>query len=210
LPDVQGVFDDVDGCFESVDFLQCGLQAAGGCSVLAVFEDGSGCAAQTSDVQLSSWDDDAGAVSFDACRYAGLVVAEGDGYERDALGERLEHGVEAGVGDDGGGSFEELELWSVADDKGISQEGSETGGTESATAEGEDELNAEAGACFGDGSEDVLGAVLEGAERGVDEWAAIEATPGKRYGRPLLIVDEGAGVVEVRRPGGGGELECLG
>jgi len=206
---VQSVFDDVDGCFESVDFLHRGLQAAGSCPVLPVFEDGSGCAAQARDAQLSSWDDDAGAVSFDACRYAGLVVAEGDGYERDALGERLEHGIEAGVGDDGGGSFEELELRSVADDKGISREGSEAGGFDSAT-KGEDKLNAEAGACFGDGSEDVPGAVLEGAKGGVDEWAAIEAIPGKGYGRPLLIVDEGAGVVEVRRLAGGGELECLG
>ena len=206
---MQSVFDDVDGCFESVDFLHCSLQAVGGCPVLPVFEDGSGCAAQAPDVQLSSWDDDAGAVSFDACCYAGLVVADGDGYERDAFGERLEHGIEAGVGDNGGGSFEELKLRSVADDKGISREGSETGGFDSAT-EGEDELNAEAGACFGDGSEDLPGAVLEGAKRGVDKWAAIEAMPGKRDGRPLLIVDEGAGVVEVRWFAGGWEFECLG
>jgi hypothetical protein len=57
------------------------------------------------------------------------------------------------VRDDGGGSFEELELRGVTDDDGISCQGSETGWIESA-AEGEDELDVEAGACFRDCSED--------------------------------------------------------
>ncbi len=99
--------------------------------------------------------------------------------------------------DDGGGSLEELELWGVADDDGISWQGSEAGWIESA-AEGEDELNVEAGAGFGDCFENLLGAVLESAEGGVDERATVEAIPGKWNGWPLLVIDEGAGVVKVR------------
>jgi hypothetical protein len=59
------------------------------------------------------------------------------------------------VGDDGGGSLEELELGSVAYDDGISRLGSEAGWIESAT-EREDELNVKAGAGFGDGPEVLL------------------------------------------------------
>ena len=111
--------------------------------------------------------------------------------------------------DDGGGSFEELELWGIAHDDGISWKGSEVSWIESA-AEGEDELNVEAGAGFGDCSEDSLGAVLKSAEGGVYEPAAVEAMPGEGDGWPLLVVDERSGVVKVRRLGGGGELQRLG
>ena len=79
----------------------------------------------------------------------------GNGDEGDAFGERFEYRVQAGVGDDGGGAFEKLELRGVADDDWIAGQGAEAGGVEAA-AEGEDELDIVAGACFGDGAEDGL------------------------------------------------------
>ena len=78
-----------------------------------------------------------------------------------------------------------------------------------AAAEGEDELQVEGRAGFGDGAEDGCGAVLESAEGGVDEWAAVELVPREVDGWALLVVDEGAGVVEVGCAVGGGELEDL-
>ncbi len=70
-------------------------------------------------------------------------------------------------------------------------------------------MQVEGRAGFGDGAEDGCGAVLEGAEGGVDEWAAVEMVPGKVYGWALLVVDEGAGVVELGSAVGGGEFEGL-
>jgi hypothetical protein len=138
-----------------------------------------------------------------------LVVPLRNCYERYALGEGFEDCVQARVGDDGGGSLEELELGSVAYDDGISRQSSETRGIESAT-EGEDELNVEAGAGFSDCFEVLLGAILERAEGGVDKRPAVEPMPGKRNSGSLLVVQEGSGVVKVRWFAGGGELQCLG
>ncbi len=129
-------------------------------------------------VQPAQWDDDGGSAGGSAGRYSGLVVAEGDGDERNAFGEGFEDGVESGVGDDGGCALEEFELRGVADDDGIAGEGTEPGGVESAS-ERDRELSVETGATCSDGFESCFGTVLEGAERGIDKRAAVEALPGK-------------------------------
>lgn len=127
----------------------------------------------------------------------------------DAFAEGLEDGVEAGVGDDGGGAFDEFELRGVGDDDWVAGELAEARGVE-ASAKGEDELRVEGGAGFSDGFEDGFGAVLEGSEGGVDEGAAVEAVPGEVDGRALGAVDEGAGVVQDGVEVFDGELEGAG
>ena len=95
------------------------LQVAGGGAVGGVFEDGLHCGAEALRGEFAFWDDDAGVLCCYAGGYSGLIVAERYGDERDALGEGFEDGVEAGVGDDGGGAAEELQLGGVADDDGV-------------------------------------------------------------------------------------------
>ena len=46
FPDAQGVLDDVGGAFEGVDLLHGILDAACGCAVLVVLEDGLDCGAE--------------------------------------------------------------------------------------------------------------------------------------------------------------------
>ena len=54
LSDVEGVFDDVCGCFQSVDLLYRGLQPEGGCAVLRICQDGARGVAQPGYVEFSS------------------------------------------------------------------------------------------------------------------------------------------------------------
>ena len=87
LSDVENVFDDVCGCFQSIDVLHRGLQAEGGCAVLRICQDGARGITQPGHIQFSSWDHDAGSVGCDTRCDAGLVVTQGNCYEGHALGE---------------------------------------------------------------------------------------------------------------------------
>src|SRR5437763_9328526 len=106
LSDVESVFDDVCGHFQSVDLLHGGLQAEGGCAVLRICQDGARGVAQPGHVQFSSWDHDAGSAGCDTGSDTGLVVPLGNRYEGHAGGEGVEHGAEAGVAPDRGGACE--------------------------------------------------------------------------------------------------------
>lgn len=94
------------------------------------------------------------------------------------------------MGDDGGCSFEEFELRRIADDDGIAWWVAEASGVESA-AKREYELEVEAGARFRDRVEDISGAVLKGAEGGINKRTAIEFVPGEVDRGSLLLVHEG-------------------
>lgn len=162
FPDAEGVLDDVGGAFEWIDLLHGGLDFAGGGAVLVLFEDCLDGGAETGGVELAAGDYDPGSSGCDSGGYSGLVVAVRESDEGDAFGEGLEDGVEAGVGDDGGGAFDEFELRGVGNDDGVAGELAEACWVEAAS-EGEDELGVEARAGFGDGFEDGFGAVLEGS-----------------------------------------------
>jgi hypothetical protein len=120
--DVEGLFDDVGGSVEAVDLLHLGLDAAGCGAVSGVVEGLADGFAQAGGVELAAWDDDAGSAGGDASSYAGLVVALRERDQGNAFGEGFEDGVEAHVGDDGGGALDELQLRRVGDDDRVAGE----------------------------------------------------------------------------------------
>ena len=100
--------------------------------------------------------------------------------------------------DDGCCPLHDIELRSVAHDKWITGQCAE-GCRIEAAAERDHELKIEADACLGDLAKDVLCAVLQSTERGINEGAAIEAVPGKFHVGSARLIDKGAGVMEKGR-----------
>lgn len=171
-------------------------EAGGAVAVARSFPNALDCLAEVLGSYFFNRDEFAEAQVFEAGGDAGLVVGDRKRDDGKAFAEGFKCGVEAGVGDDERRAFEEGALGSVADDNGGAGEGSfELGGL---VAEGEDELGVEAGAGFGDGSENGMEAILERAHRGVDERAAVEFFPGEGRVFRKVFFDPGAGVVEVR------------
>ena len=158
---IQGIFDDVGGEAESVDLLDGRLKFFGGAAIGIILKDGVDGGAQALGVEFAAGHDDAGSAGGDAGGDSGLVVADGDADQRNAFGERLERGVDAGMGDDDGCPLDEFQLGRVFDDDGIAAEDAETFAVE-AGAERDDELHGKIGTGGGNDAEDVFRTVLEG------------------------------------------------
>ena len=195
LPDFEGIFDDVGGAVESIELLDGDLELLRGLTIRLVHEDGVHGGLQAFLVELAARDDYACSTSGHAGGDSGLVVANGNADQGYAFGEGLERGVNAGVGDDDGCAFDEIELRRVFDDDGIAGEGAEAFTVE-ARAKRHDQLHRQLGAGGGNGLEDAFRPVLERTERGVDEGTAIELVPGEVDLGALQRIDEGAGVMK--------------
>jgi len=120
---IQGIFDDVGGEAESVDLLDGRLKFFGGAAIGIILKDSAHCSVEATGTELLTGYDYARSARGNAGGDSGLVIADGDAYERHALGERLECGVDAGMGDDDGRSLDELQLRRIFDDDGIAGEG---------------------------------------------------------------------------------------
>src|SRR5258708_347859 len=69
--------------------------------------------------------DDTRFVVGDSWRDARLIKGNRDGYLRDALSQRLQHGVQPRMGDADRGLLEQFQLWRSLDDDGIFRNGSD-------------------------------------------------------------------------------------
>jgi hypothetical protein len=119
---IQGIFDDVGGEAESVDLLDGRLKFFGGAAIGIILKDSAHGGVQTPGIELMAGHNYARSARGDTGGDSGLVVADGDAYERDALCEGLERGVDAGMRDDDGCPLDQLQLRRVFDDDGIAGE----------------------------------------------------------------------------------------
>jgi hypothetical protein len=126
---------------------------------------------------------------------AGLIVGDRDRHHRHAAAERLEHGVEAGMGDGEGGALQQLELRRKTHHQRVTGQGRQGVGTATA-AEGDHQLGIEVAAGLSDAGKQVQLLVLNRAEGGIDQRLAIELVPGEGRRRPTGWIHQGAGEVK--------------
>ncbi len=137
-----------------------------------------------------------------------MFVGDGQGHHGQSAGQCLKGGVHPGMGDHQGGPFEQGKLGAVTQHLRVGGDAfrSRAGGA----SEREHHLGRQVVAGVQDGLIEVMEPVLQGAQRGVDQWAPVEPIPVESVPTCGGRLMPGTGMMEMVRGMPPGEIEARG